>query len=719
MKIRTLLILSALLLATGAAAQDKMLSIEDCYNSAYQVKGLKAVQWIPGSAKFSQVKGTDLIGTDPYSNREDTIVSLAVLNKACVDAAREAGAIEPGMMKGFPAVNWKDENTFWFFNGNQIYTYHINSGSALLKRSIAKAPEAVEVAPVTLNVAAVDSGNVMVYTAGMKRQITFDGGNGIVYGQAVHRNEFGINGGLFWNTDGSKLAFYRMDERRVTQYPLIHIDTRPANETEIRYPMAGDSSHTVTVGVYNCLTDEVVYLKTDGAYDQYLTNITWSPDGSYIYIAWVNREQNHMQLRRYNSHNGMMEKVLVEEKHDKYVEPENGPIFIPGSNNSFICFSERSGFDHLYLYENGKTVRALTSGNWEVTRVIGFDKSGDVLYIETTRESPLERHAYALRWKDKDPVLRKLTTGAGTHFVMVNNHSNMFMDVMTSRKEPRKYTIYKTDGSKVLEVYKAPNPVADFKLGDIKIEPYLVNGTALYTRTFLPPDFDPSQGKKYPVVVYVYGGPHAQMITESWLGGANLWFHYMAQNGYIVFTVDGRGSAHRGLNFENATFRQLGTLEMDDQLGALEYLKRQPWVDSNRLGVHGWSFGGFMTTSLMTRHPGAFKVGVAGGPVIDWKYYEIMYTERYMDRPQENPEGYKTANLLNYADKLEGRLLMIHGTDDDVVVWQHSLMYVQEMVKRMNANLDYYVYPGHKHNVLGPDRAHLYKKISQYFFDFL
>jgi dipeptidyl-peptidase-4 len=324
-----------------------------------------------------------------------------------------------------------------------------------------------------------------------------------------------------------------------------------------------------------------------------------------------------------------------------------------------------------------------------------------------------------LKLKEKELKLKRITMNAGTHTVLLNAYAGLYMDIITSRKEPRKYTVYKNDGTLVNEVYKATDPIKDFKLGEIKIEPYLINGTALYTRTFLPPDFDAKQNKKYPVIVYLYGGPHAQMITESWLGGANLWFHYMAQNGYIVFTVDNRGSANRGFNFESATFRQLGTIEMADQIGALNYLKKFPYIDSTRIGIHGWSFGGFMTTTLMTRKPGVFKAGVAGGPVIDWRYYEIMYTERYMDKPQENAEGYKNSNLLNYVDKLDGRLLMIHGMDDDVVVWQHSLMYVQQAIKKMNVNLDYFVYPGHKHNVLGPDRAHLYKKISQYFFDFL
>lgn len=689
-------------------AQDLSLSIEDCYNPKYYPKRLRAVQWVPGSHKFSQVKGDALVLTDPYSKREDTVFTVNSLNAAL--------AVDNATVRGIPQISWKDDNTMWFFAGNKLFVYTVSSKTAILKRKTGDNPMALEVAPESLNVATVEGDNLFVHTAYGSRKITEDGGNGIVYGQAVHRNEFGINGGLFWNKEGTKLAFYRMDERRVTEYPAFSIDARPAKPGNFRYPMAGDSSHTVTVGVFNTFTEEVVYLQTTGPYDQYLTNITWGPDG-LIYLAWLNREQNHMELRRYNPSNGALDKVLFEEKHEKYVEPEHGPIFIPETNSDFLWFSERDGYDHLYLYQIGKPPRQITSGNWEVTRFIGFDKNTDGFWFEGTRESPLERHTYYVKLKDKESKLKKITTGAGTHTVDVNTASGLFMDVFTSRKEPVKYTVFKTDGTLVNEIFKADNPVADFNLGDIKIEPVLANGVAMYTRTFFPPNFDPNQ--KYPVIVYVYGGPHAQMITESWLGGANLWFHYMAQNGYIVYTVDNRGSAHKGLNFENATFRQLGTVEMEDQLAALSHLKSFPYIDSMRIGVHGWSFGGFMTTSLMTRHPGVYKVGVAGGPVIDWSYYEVMYTERYMDKPQDNPEGYKNSSLLNYTDNLQGRLLMIHGTDDDVVVWQHSLMYLKQCVKSMNANIDYFVYPGHKHNVLGKDRAHLYKKISQYFFDYL
>jgi dipeptidyl-peptidase-4 len=334
--------------------------------------------------------------------------------------------------------------------------------------------------------------------------------------------------------------------------------------------------------------------------------------------------------------------------------------------------------------------------------------------------------AYTLDWSSKSAQPIRITQGNEVHSISANScnfSQSLFIDMSSGIKNPRSYSVgtieWKPSAmfSTPLLVYAAENPLAEYSLARMEMGQMEHDGNTLYTRTFYPSDFDPN--KQYPVVCYLYGGPHAQMIQNRWMGGANLWFHYMAQAGYIVYTVDNRGSSHRGLAFEQATFRNLGTVEMQDQLAVLNLLKSQPYIDSSRCGVHGWSFGGFMTTSLMTRESGAFKVGVAGGPVIDWNYYEIMYTERYMDRPSENAEGYAANSLLNHADKLAGRLLMIHGTLDNVVLWQHSQLFVEQCVKEGVTGLDYFIYPGHEHNVIGRDRAHLYKKVSQYFFEHL
>ena len=577
--------------------------------------------------------------------------------------------------------------------------------------------------------AAVINDNIRIYDTEGETQITNDGGNGIVYGQTVHRSEFGITKGLFWSPKGNKLAFYRKDEKRVSDYPIFSIKPRPAKANEFKYPMAGDSSHTVSIGIFDRNSNEgAIYLKIEGPYDQYLTNITWSPDEKFVYVAWVNREQKQMQLRQYDASTGELMKVLFKETHEKYVEPENGPIFLPGSNESFIWQSERDGFNHLYVFENGE-LRQLTKGEWIITEFLGFDESGKYALVNSTLDgitgNALERTPLLVNIQNGE--FFELTVSFGMNAPVWNEKTGILMVAFSSLSNPGQVycidvnefikNIKQTIEVKASFLEEIENPVANFEIGLISLSSVKNEGIELYTRTYFPANFDPK--KKYPVVVYVYGGPHAQMIQNKWLGGGNLWMAYMASKGYIVFTLDNRGSANRGLNFENAIYRQVGEVEMSDQLAGLNYLKGLDYVDTSRIGIHGWSFGGFMTTSLMTRQPGKYKVGVAGGPVIDWKYYEIMYTERYMDLPQNNPDGYKKNSLLQYAPDLSGRLLMIHGADDNVVVWQHSLLFLEKCVKANNANLDYFVYPGHEHNVIGKDRVHLYKKVSQYFFDHL
>jgi dipeptidyl-peptidase-4 len=533
-----------------------------------------------------------------------------------------------------------------------------------------------------------------------------------VNGQSVHRDEFGISKGTFWSPNGGLLAYYRMDQTMVTDYPIIDWTTRPAKNISNKYPMAGDKSHEVTVGIYNVSSGNTVFIKTGEPKEQYLTNIAWSPDEQHLYIAIVNREQDHMWLNSYNTTTGLFEKTLFEEKHDKYVHPMHPMMFVPNNPQQFIWQSERDGFNHLYLYDvSGKLIKQLTKGKWMVTDLAGFDAKGTKAFYTSTTESGITRNFYSIDLKKGSTL--KLTSNEGTHISMLSPNGNYFIDNFQSTQTPRTIYLKTTNGKSSKTLFDAANPLKDYKLGQMSIFTLKSeSGDDLYCRLFKPVDFDST--KKYPTIVYLYNGPGAQMINNTWNGGGDLWFQYMAERGFVVFTIDGRGSANRGLEFEQAIFRHVGVNEMKDQLLGVNFLKSQKYVDSERMGLFGWSYGGFMTTSIMTRHPEIFKAAVAGGPVIDWTYYEVMYTERYMDTPQENPEGYKESRTLNYVDNLKGKLMLIHGTQDPVVVWQHSIMFLKECVDRKK-QVDYFVYPGHEHNVQGKDREHLYQKVTDYF----
>lgn len=552
---------------------------------------------------------------------------------------------------------------------------------------------------------------------GEEYAVTNDADENIVNGQSVHRHEFGIHKGTFWSPDGSSLAFYQMDESMVTDYPLVDVSARVAQLKNIKYPMAGMKSHHVRVGVYNISTQNTVFLKTGTPKEKYLTNIAWSPDQKYIYIAELNRGQDTCKLVRYDAVTGSKDMTLFTEIHPKYVEPQNPVLFLRNDPHSFVWQSRKDGYNHLYLYATDGTLKKqLTVGDWEITEVLGFDNSGENLFFLSTEESPVEKHIYRLNLKSGKRL--KLSKEEGVHSAQLSQSGRYIIDKYTSKDNPGKIVITDTKTVKSNVFFTADNPFKDRILPEITLNSIKANDdrTDLYYRLIKPVDFDPV--KKYPLVVYVYGGPHSQLVNNSWMAQTRGWEMYMAQKGYVVFVLDNRGTSNRGTDFENITHRRLGIVETQDQMSGIEYLKSLPYIDQDKIGVHGWSFGGFMTLNLMLRHPETFKVGVAGGPVTDWKYYEIMYGERYMDSPMENREGYKESSMVERAGDLKGRLLLIHGDEDPVVVMQHNLMFIKSAVKN-GTHPDLFIYPGHEHNMIGPDRVHLHEHITRYFEHFL
>ena len=577
-------------------------------------------------------------------------------------------------------------------------------------------------------VAFVKGDNLYVCNAqGTHKQLTKDGSRDIVYGQSVHRDEFGIYKGTFWSNDGQKLAFYRMDQSMVADYPLVDIDTRIATETPIRYPMAGEKSHLVTVGIYDLKTDKTVYLNTGDPTDRYFTNIAWSPDGKLIYLIELNRAQNHYSLDAYDATTGNKTATLYTESSDKYVHPMHAITFLPWDNSRFILQSEKDGYNHLYLFDtSGKQIKQLTTGKWIVIDLMGFNAKTKEAIILSTEASPIQNNLYAVnlqtgarRLLDNGKGCHANTTGeGGSHKIALSSSGQWILDSYTEPTVPRNIDIVNVASAKATRYFTADNPwkgytVPEYSCGTIKA----ADGTTdLYYRMVKPTNFDPN--KKYPTIIYVYGGPGVRNVEARWHYWSRGWETYMAQKGYLLFILDNRGSSARGLAFEQATYHHLGVEEVKDQMKGVEYLTSLPYVDKDRMGVHGWSFGGFMTTNLITTHPEVFKVGVAGGPVIDWKWYEVMYGERYMGTPQNNPKGYAESSLLPKAMNLKGKLQIITGMNDPVVVPQHCLNFLQECIK-VGTQPDFFVYPGEPHNMRGHQSTHLHERISQYFDDYL
>ncbi|PLW93261.1 MAG: S9 family peptidase [Marinilabiliales bacterium] len=709
-KLFGILLLSIIVLqANILPAQDKLLTLDDINyrNRALFPDRIPQLQWIGDSDDYAFAEENAIYKVTAKRGTEKLLFDLDMINKEMYVNGFDS-------LNRLPSVSFNDDKTCQFKSGNIYFLYDFNTYDLKKINTIPDTAENIEFNDKTGAAAYTVNNNLYLVVDGKVKQITFDDDPGIVNGQTVHRNEFGITKGIFWSPSGTKIAFYRKDETMVTDYPLVNLDTRIAELANTKYPMAGMTSEEVTLGVYDLVRGNTVFMKTGEPKEQYLTSVSWGPDGKYIYIALLNRDQNHLKLTQYDVATGNIIKILFEEFHTKYVEPEDPIYFNPENSEEFIWISERDGYNHLYLHSatDGALLKQLTKGDWVVTDFLGF--YGDqTVYFLGTKESPLEKNIYSVNLKDGN--ITRISPDHGTHGAQVSSDGKYILDYFSSIDVSREYKLLNQKGEVMRVLQENHDPLKEYKLGALSIFTLKSeNGDDLYCRMIKPVDFD--SAKKYPIFIYVYGGPHAQLISDSWLGGAQLFLYYMAQKGFVVFTLDNHGTANRGRDFEQSIFRNLGTLEVRDQMIGVDYLKSLPYVDPDRIGVDGWSYGGFMTISMMLKNPGVFKVGVAGGPVIDWQYYEIMYGERYMDTPQDNPEGYKNACLLNYVEDLQGKLMIIHGTNDPTVVWQNSLQFLKKAIEA-NKQMDYFVYPGHGHNVRGVDRSHMYEKISNYFID--
>jgi dipeptidyl-peptidase-4 len=707
---KSIITIIALMFVFTAFAQEKKLftPVDASYNNRSVYAASKSYKWLADTDNYLFMEDNELKYQAPGEKSKHTLITLDQVNQI----AKNSGFDE---FKRIPNITWKELNSGYFYKMNEDGSLTLNTINLSTKSMETVTSIPAEAENQTLNEAtmcvAYTIGNDLYIANGKKQIRVTKNPENVIAGQSVHRNEFAIDGGIFWSPDGSKLAYYLMDESMVTDYPLVDITSRVAEPQPIKYPMAGMTSHVVKLHVYNVKKGKDVVMKTGEPEEHYLTAITWNNDNEKIYIGILNRGQDTLNFNEYNALNGKFIKTVFHDEDAQYVEPQGPAHFLPGSTTEFIWLAQRDGYYHLWLH-NTETLKAreLEKGDYVVTSVDGFDNNGNVYYT-STEVSPLQRHFYKLNINSGDKT--RITQKHGTHKVLPSKSGKFFIDYYTSTDVPRNIDLMDDKGRLFERLFEAENPIKDYNIGVTEIDTITAeDGQALYVRIIKPYNFD--ENKKYPVIVYVYGGPHAQLITDTWLAGAGIYLNYLAQEGFIVFTVDNRGSADRGEAFEQVIHRQCGQAEMHDQMAGIEYLKTKPYIDPERIGSDGWSYGGFMSTSLKINYPETFKVSVAGGPVIDWKYYEIMYGERYMDTPEENPEGYELTALENKTDKLEGKLLIIHCSTDPTVVWQHSMSFLENAIHN-GKQLDYFVYPGHEHNVHGMDRAHLITKITEYF----
>ena len=701
------LVLVVLMTTVIASAQEsrKLLTIEDVVLNRELSPKSYPVKWVGESDSYASVEGTTLNATDAKSGKSSVIITLEELN-----------SLLDTNFKSFPAYAFDDANSLVVGAHGMRNTIDLKQRKVVAKYKVPVGDNLTRQSGKGGLYAYTKDNNLYYFDGEKEYAITNYADKNIVCGQTVSRNEFGISGGIFISPNAKKIAFYKKDESAVTDFPLLDITTRTGSLKNIKYPMNGMPSEQVSLGVYDVATQSTIYLEvTDFDKERYLTNITWSPDSQRIYIQVLDRAQKNVHLNSYCATSGKMIKNILSEHNDRWVEPQHPLVFLESDPKKFIYATDnRDGYWNLYLCDDEGNVKRLTKTDASVQYVAQDAKS---VYYTSAEVSPVDNHLYKVDLKSGKQT--RLTPAEGWHDVVVSKSGKYFLDVYSSLNVPRVVELGRTDGKPAKELFRAEDPTVGYnyvpiELGSVKSADGKYDN---YYRLMKPLDFDPT--KKYPVIMYVYGGPHSQMVKNNYLASLRRWEMYMAQRGYVVFAMDNRGTSNRGAEFEKAIHRQCGQVEMVDQMEGMKWLMSHEWVDKDRIGVHGWSYGGFMTISLITNYPDIFKVAVAGGPVIDWKWYEVMYGERYMDNVHNNPEGFAKTSLISKAKDLKGQLLICQGAIDPVVVWEHSLSFVRECVKNNIYTVDYYPYPCHEHNVMGKDAVHLYNKISKYFEDYL
>jgi len=707
--------LFAFMLAGFLSQAQNNLTIEEATLAAQKGFGTKSfysAQWRTNNElTYIDAPYNALIAKDTNGTADENLVTAADLEAAITTAINEKVSLR---MIPFD-YHWENEKELSFtYQGESdkyfiVYNIETKKVSKNIKFDAGSTEEII--APAKNYIVYLNKNNVEIaFENGNVVKVTNDPEHVVNGSSNTHRNEFGIDRGLWISPDGKKILFYKKDERMVADYPLIDFGTRIAVEKPIKYPMAGMKSEEVSLHIYDIDSKTTTQLNIEGDKEQFLTMPTWSPDSETVYVGVLNRGQDHLKLQRYFATNGKLDKQLFEEKSKTYVEPNTPLKFL--NDKEFIYISEKDGYRHMYRYNtNGKQMNSYVYN--DVVFKDFVDVSSKEIYYMGTANKGMDKLLYKVDLKSGKT--QPVTKTSATYTVEMNKDKTWYYSQYTNLTTPNNISLNAVNGKSTVELLNAPNPY-EGKTVLPKIEMVTIKAadgkTNLNGRLLYPTNFD--ENKKYPVMVYVYGGPHAQLVTNRFGGGAGGFDYYMAQQGFVVFTLDNRGSENRGRDFEHIIHRQLGQNEMADQMEGVAFLKSKKFVDADRIGVYGWSFGGFMTTSLMLNYPETFKVGVAGGPVIDWKWYEVMYGERYMDTPEENPEGYEKVSTLNKVQNLKGRLLMIHGAQDPVVVQQHSMEFIETCIKA-GKQVDYFLYPTHEHNVLGKDRVHLNAKIADYF----
>ncbi|MBW7888714.1 MAG: S9 family peptidase [Bacteroidetes bacterium] len=702
----------------------KQFTLEDIFNSRkFSGKSLLGTHWMNDGKSYSftefdtVTKSMGVYVTDVKKNSKILVVNSAQLKTKESD-------------KPFPVFNYlwsPDEKQILFISSpperqylsrlmpaGNYFIYNLAAKTFKQLTDVSEPQYNQKFSPDGSKLGFVRNNNIYVVdiSSGKETQITSDGTEHIINGKFdwVYEEEFGISDGWRWSPDGKKIAFWRLDENRVPEYTMTEWDSTHLKLITMRYPKPGDQNSIAKIGVADISTLKTIWIDTGDDDNIYLPRMQWGGDNNTLVVEKMNREQNLLEIMYADAASGKTN-VFLTEKSDTWLDEPTTPVYL--KNGNFIWMSDRDGYNHLYLYKkDGTLINQITKGQWEVDNFYGVNEKDNTLYFSSSEISPIERHIYSVKLDGTKK--KQLTNEAGTHSVNFSPTFDYFLEYFSNVDTPTKVRMNDGNGKllrimeenemSVLKEYSLPKTTFfSFTTSD---------GQSLNASIIKPADFDST--KKYPVLFYTYGGPGSQVVKNSWGGQNYLWYAMLAQKGYLVFMLDNRGTGFRGSKFKKITYHNLGKWEVNDQIEGAKYLATLSYVDKNRIGIWGWSYGGYMSCMTILNGADYFKTAIAVAPVTHWKFYDTIYAERYMGTPEANPEGFKESSPLTYADKLKGNFLLIHGTSDDNVHFQNSVNLVTALQKA-NKQFSTMYYPDKNHGIYGGTiRLHLYTLMTNF-----
>ena len=717
MKIKsTLVAFASILLAQSSIAQEKTIQLEDIWASrTFSPEWVWGLNSMNDGVHYSSLNyGNGNVYVTEYSYETGDSVSTIIDSKNFEDLSFDDYSFSNNEQKVL--LPTATESIYRHSTRSKYYIYDRET-TDVLELSTGK-QRLAQFSPDATKVAFVRENNIFIkdLKSDIETQVTTDGEtNKIINGATdwVYEEEFAFDNGFQWNGNGTKIAFYRFDEEAVPEFSMDMFSALYPNQNRFKYPKAGEANSTVEIFIYDVATNEIVEAAIETEDEFYIPRIKWTKNENFLSVQRMNRHQNNLDFILVNANDGSA-KIIFTETDDAYIDVTDNLTFL-NDGEHFVWTSEKSGFNHIYLYNlKGKQVRKITKGDYEVTDFYGVDESNNTVYFASAERSAMHRDVYAVQLNGRNK--RMLTNQVGTNSATFSSSYKYFINQHSDANTPYNFSLFDATGTEVRTL--KDNTTLNETLGNYALSTKeffnfeTTEGVNLNGWMMKPHDFDAT--KEYPVFMYLYGGPGSQQVTDAWGGSNFLWFQMLTQQGYIVACVDNRGTGARGAEFKKCTYQQLGKLETQDQIEANRHLAKLPYVDGSRIGVFGWSYGGYMSSLCLLKGADDFKMAIAVAPVTNWRYYDSIYTERYMRTPQENAAGYDDNSPINHVEKLKGKYLLIHGSADDNVHYQNTMEMTTALVNA-NKQFDLFIYPNKNHGIYGGyTRLHLFTKMTNF-----